>query len=519
MNSRFGPLVEPLGETAEPAEICARFLDLPYLIFLDSAANQSSRGGRSGIDAAHGRAQLQQYSFLAADPVSLVRSKGRQTEIRRRGERGWSPAAGDALTAARTLLPPKPEAPIAGLPPFQGGLAGYIGYDWGAVLERLPHARYDDLSIPDVMLGCYDWVIAWDHRIGTAWLISTGLPETGPGREREARNRMEMVRERLGGRRSGAGPWSPGSVTRGSEAPPTYPVPGVEGGSSIGLRSTFTHEGYLAAVNRVREYIVAGDIFQANISQRFEAALSGEPYQLYRRLRQHNPAPFAAYLGFGELAVLSASPERFLLLENESRLVETRPIKGTRPRGLGPMHDAALGRALAESEKDRAENVMIVDLLRNDLSRVCRPGTVRVPELFAIEHHPTVHHLVSTVLGELEPELEAADLLRATFPGGSITGAPKIRAMEIIAELEPTQRGVYCGSIGYLSVTGAMDTSIVIRTYLALRGRVYFQAGGGIVADSDAELEYRETLDKARGLIETLVESSVVSHQSSDRRS
>jgi para-aminobenzoate synthetase component I len=207
------------------------------------------------------------------------------------------------------------------------------------------------------------------------------------------------------------------------------------------------------------------------------------------------------------LAILSASPERFLRLEEPTRLVETRPIKGTRPRGLGPMHDAALGRALAESEKDRAENVMIVDLLRNDLSRVCRAGTVRVPELFAIEQHPTVHHLVSTVLGELESGLDGTDLLRATFPGGSITGAPKVRAMEIIAELEPTKRGVYCGTIGYLSVTGAMDTSIVIRTYSALRGQVYFQAGGGIVADSDPELEYRETLDKARGLIETVVES------------
>jgi para-aminobenzoate synthetase component 1 len=170
------------------------------------------------------------------------------------------------------------------------------------------------------------------------------------------------------------------------------------------------------------------------------------------------------------------------------------------------MHDAALGRALAESRKDRAENVMIVDLLRNDLSRVCRPGTVRVPELFALEQHPTVHHLVSTVVGEIEPGASAVELIRATFPGGSITGAPKIRAMEIIAELEPTQRGVYCGSIGYLSATGAMDTSIVIRTYVLLNGQVYFQAGGGIVADSDPELEYRETLDKARGLIETLVE-------------
>jgi para-aminobenzoate synthetase component 1 len=285
---------------------------------------------------------------------------------------------------------------------------------------------------------------------------------------------------------------------------PSYPVLGVDYAAQIGLRSTFTHRGYLDAVTRVRDYIVAGDIFQANLSQRFQAPLAGSLFDLYRRLRHRNPAPFAAYLDCGDFALLSASPERFLHLDPERRLVETRPIKGTRPRGFGPMHDAALGQALAESDKDRAENVMIVDLLRNDLSRVCRAGTVRVPELFALEQHPTVHHLVSTVVGELEPEADAVDLIRAAFPGGSITGAPKVRAMEIIAELEPTRRAAYCGSIGYLSVTGAMDTSIVIRTYVRRGGRVYFQAGGGIVADSDPEQEYRETVDKARALIEVL---------------
>jgi para-aminobenzoate synthetase component 1 len=317
----------------------------------------------------------------------------------------------------------------------------------------------------------------------------------------------------LGGRPGGRplGGWAAGRVDSGAAREhagpvPTYPVTGIEGADRLGLRSTFTHRGYLDAVGRVREYIIAGDIFQANLSQRFQSALTEAPFALYRRLRKRNPAPFAAYLAFDDLAVLSASPERFLRLDEKQRLVETRPIKGTRPRGLGPMHDAALGRALAESAKDRAENVMIVDLLRNDLSRVCRPGSVRVPELFALEQHPTVHHLVSTVLGELAPGADAVDLIRAAFPGGSITGAPKVRAMEVIAELEPTQRGVYCGSIGYISATGAMDTSIVIRTYLTLGGQVYFQAGGGIVADSDVELEYRETLDKARALIETLVE-------------
>ena len=500
MGKRLVPLVEPLGSTGDPATVCSAFLDLPYLLLLDSAAMQQ-----------HPDAQ---YSFLAADPARVVRSKGTSTEILKNGS--WAGVAGDALGVARALLPAEPVASLPGLPPFQGGIAGYIGYDWGAVLERLPRPRYDDLGIPDVVLGLYDWVIAWDHRAGDAWVISTGLPETGDRQEAKARERLTLVRERLAGTRGSAEARERRSMLGSPPTvrAPSYPVAGIEAAEKIGLRSTFTHRGYLDAVARVREYIVAGDIFQANLSQRFEGRLAEPPFDLYRRLRRHNPAPFAAYLGFDDMAVLSASPERFLRLDGDHRSIETRPIKGTRPRGLGPMHDAALGRALAESQKDRAENVMIVDLLRNDLSRVCRPGTVRVPELFALEHHPTVHHLVSTVVGELEPGADASDVIRAAFPGGSITGAPKVRAMEIIAELEPTQRGVYCGSIGYISATGAMDTSIVIRTYLALRGQIYFQAGGGIVADSDPELEYRETLDKARGLIETLVESQVASHES-----
>jgi para-aminobenzoate synthetase component 1 len=476
----------------DPIEVVSRFLDLPYLLFLDSATGAAPAG------EAH---QLGRYSFLAADPARLVRSKGRVTEIGGPGAE-WTRVEADPLVAVRELLAPFAADPVAGLPPFQGGAAGYIGYDYGAVLERLPASRYDDLAIADVMLGLYDWVIAWDHRVRTAWIVSTGLPEVGNGRRARAEQRLAMVRERL------RGPVRPARRPEPAAAPaaeaPSYPVLGVEATEPLGLRSTFTHRGYLDAVTRVRDYIVAGDIFQANLSQRFHAPLTEPAFELYARLRQGNPAAFAAYLEFGELGVLSASPERFLQLDANGRHVETRPIKGTRPRGLGPMHDAALGRALSESGKDRAENVMIVDLLRNDLSRVCRPGTVRVPELFALEQHPTVHHLVSTVVGELDPACDAVDLLRAAFPGGSITGAPKVRAMDIIAELEPSQRGVYCGSIGYLSTTGAMDTSIVIRTYLALRGRVYFQAGGGIVADSDPELEYRETLDKARALIGAL---------------
>jgi para-aminobenzoate synthetase component 1 len=481
-----GPLVERLAVTPDAADAAACFADLPFLLLLDSTADPERTG---------------RYSFLAADPYALIRSRGPLCE-RLEQSSGWTTIPGDALTAARTALDPYRTEPLPGLPPFQGGAAGYIGYDWGATLERLPAPRYDDLALYDVMLGVYDWVLAWDHCERAAWIVSTGLPEQGAGRARRAEERLAMVRSRLAGGPGLGSHGFPVGGARSGDGAPSYPVTDVEDAEAIGLRSTFTHRDYLTAVARVREYILAGDIFQANLSQRFQAPLAEPPFALYRRLRRTNPSAFGAYLDFGDLRILSASPERFLKLAG--RRVETRPIKGTRPRGLDPMHDALLGQVLAESDKDRAENVMIVDLLRNDLSRVCVAGTVQVPELFALEQHPTVHHLVSTVVGQLEPEADAVDLLRATFPGGSITGAPKVRAMEIIAELEPTRRGVYCGSLGYLSVTGNMDTSIAIRTAVVRDGNLYFQAGGGIVADSEPESEYRETLDKVRGIIRAL---------------
>jgi len=471
---RLTPLVEELTPVPYPAWCGEQLAGLPYRLFLDSAST-TTRLGR--------------YSFLTADPFDVIERKG----------------SSSALDDVRARLAPFQAEPIAGLPPFQGGAAGYIAYDWGLTLERLPAPRYDDLALPDVVLGIYDWVLAWDHVASRAWLISTGMPATaGPDRATRARARADDVRERL---RVGPSP----SDRPDSVAPvlPDRPVPSsylVENGwwdSSFELCSSFTHRDYLDTVGRVREYIFAGDIFQANLSQRFEAPLRESPWAFYSRLRRRNPAPFAAFLETPDASVVSASPERFLHVDR-SGLVETRPVKGTRPRGVGPEHDAALGQALAESAKDRAENLMIVDLMRNDLSRVCAPGTVRVSELFSLERYATVHHLVSTVVGHLEPGYDALHLLRAAFPGGSITGAPKLRAMEIIAELEPSQRSVYCGSIGYFSVTGDLDTSIAIRTAVVRDGRVYFSAGGGIVADSDPEQEYRETIDKARALIDAL---------------
>jgi len=463
----------PPPDTVRSAELIG---GLPYRLFLDSA----SRGGRLG-----------RYSFLTADPVAVVRSKGTET--------------GDALEAVRELIRPHATEALEGLPPFQGGAAGYLAYEWGRRLEpRLPAPRYDDLGLPDVVLGVYDWVLAWDHGQSRAWLISTGLPETLPdARSRRAKERAARVRLYLAGEAGSAPAEGAPHAGSGIRPAPSYRVEGGWWDPRLGLRSSFTHAAYRDAVAQVREYILAGDIFQANLSQRFEAPLEEPPWALYRRLRTRNAAPFAAYLDAGDFTLLSASPERFLRLEVSGH-VETRPIKGTRPRGVGPEHDAALGLALVESEKDRAENLMIVDLMRNDLSRVCRPGTVRVEELFALERYASVHHLVSTVVGDLAPGTDAGDLLRAAFPGGSITGAPKIRAMEIITELEPSARGVYCGAIGYWSVTGALDMNIAIRTAVARGGRVSFNAGGGIVADSNPEQEYRETLDKARGIIDAL---------------
>ena len=464
------PLVVELAPAPDPVAAAERFLGQPHLLFLDSAA---------------GPARLGRYSFLSAAPSRVIQVKGRS-------EPG-------ALAQARALLAPFHADPVPGLPPFQGGLAGWLAYDFGETLERLPRPRFDDLNLPDVVLGLYDWVIAWDHEAGKAWLISTGIPETGPGRGARAAERLAWVQRILGGPAQGAAGRRLATHALGAPAP-AYPVADVVNAREIGLRSSFTHRGYLDAVTRVREYIIAGDIFQANLSQRFDAPLEEDPWHLYRRLREVNPAPYAAYLEFGGVAVASASPERFLQLDPTGR-VETRPIQGTRPRGATPEQDAALAPSLLASTKDRAENLMIVDLLRNDLSRACRPGTVRVPELFVLEQYRTVHHLVSTVEGRLQAGTDAADLLAATFPGGSITGAPKVRAMEIIAELEPSRRGVYCGSIGYWSCTGALDTSIVIRTLVAAGGRLYFSAGGGIVADSDPEQEYQETLHKARALL------------------
>jgi para-aminobenzoate synthetase component 1 len=472
------PLVQELVPPPAPAEAAARLAGLPHVVLLESSAPLSP---------------VSRYSFLSADPVQVIRSRGGVT-TRTVAARGESiELAVDPIQAVHDLLAPFTQEAVPGLPPFQGGAIGVIGYEYGRQLERLPRARFDDTDLADVSIGVYDWTIAWDHASGQAWIVSTGLPSLGPDRLRRAEGRLRLVQSALQGNSSHRVRLEQKTRTK---LAPSFPVAGNET-----VRSTFTAERYQRTVAQVVEYILQGDVFQVNLSQRFEAPAPEDPLALYRRLREFTPSPFGAYLDLGEAIIISASPERFLSYDAATRLVETRPIKGTRPRGANREEDARLRAELESSEKDRAENVMIVDLLRNDLSRVCSASSVQVPSLLALEEHPTVYHLVSTITGQLETGHSQVDLLHACFPGGSITGAPKIRAMEIIAELEPTVRGPYTGALGYWSLTGTMDTSIVIRTFVVLNDRVYFHAGGGVVADSNPLAEYQETLDKASALV------------------
>lgn len=468
------PLIEKLSSPPSPLAALNACADLPYPLLMESALERTHVG---------------RYTFLTADPYRFW-------------EPTTLPSGVDPFAEIRRELELFPAEPIPDLPPFQGGAAGVLSYDSGGAWERLPHAARDEFRFPAMAVGLYDWVLAWDHATGCAWLISHGTPETDPlQRERRARDRIATVRDRLS---------NPAQVSRlsSTDSSRSTPIPRSQLAASVsldmpGLLSNFSREGYLETVSRAIEYIAAGDIFQVNLSQRLLYPQDCDPRELYTRLRARNPAPFAAFFQGANWSIVSASPERFVSVRD--RVVETRPIKGTRRRASGPEADLFTRDALRESVKDQAENVMIVDLLRNDLSRVCKPGAIRVPQLCAVETYETVQHLVSEVRGELQAGKSGWDLLAASFPGGSITGAPKVRAMEIIAELEPTARGAYCGSLFYIGYDGQMDSSILIRTFTVSGGWVQCPVGGGIVAQSDPEAEYQETLHKAEGMLRALV--------------
>ncbi len=412
------------------------------------------------------------YSFLGSRPFMVLKSKGNNISIRDRN--GTTEKKGNPFEELRGLLNRFRYEGFFDIP-FTGGAVGYLSYDLCHFIERLPSTTVDDMGFPEMYFAFYDRVIVYDHYLKKCLLVG--------------RNTGDDLNDIV------------------SATPKTGPVP-VTGAQSSGradkpvIRRNFTKEAYLEAVRRVKEYIAQGDIYQVNLSQRFETDLTVSPHELYLRLRAASPAPFSSYIEFEDKAVVSSSPERFLRLS--SGRVQTRPIKGTRPRGRDAASDASLMAELINSPKDNAELTMIVDLERNDIGRVCNYGSVRVTGKNTLETYPTVFHLAATVEGDLHSRYDAVDLIKATFPGGSITGAPKIRAMEIIDELEPTRRSVYTGAIGYIGFNGNMDLNIAIRSFLVKKGRAWFQAGGGIVADSDPEAEYQETLHKARALMESV---------------
>jgi para-aminobenzoate synthetase component I len=444
----------PELDAVAPIDAAERLRDLPGLALLESA-----RPGRNA-----------RWTYLAADPVTVL-------------ER---PADGpDVFATARQVLGRLAGAPFRDpdAPRFAGGFLGYLAYDLGRRFEQFPAIAAADQELPLLRLALHDWTVAWDRRLGRAWLAGRALDERVGRLDR----RLAEVRERLVAPRASA------------------PVMRADPPAAFAFRSGLDRSAFEAGVEAVRAAIERGEIYQANLTRRLETAFRGDPWPVFRRLRTGDPALFAAYLDLGPSpvtgaprAILSASPEPFLSVTNDGR-VATDPIKGTRTRGRDRDEDRSLARELLGSAKDRAENVMIVDVVRNDLGRVCRPGSVRVPRLCRLERTATVQHLVSTVTGRLEVGRDAFDLLAASFPGGSITGAPKIRAMQLLEGMEPVRRGPYTGAAGWIGADGAMQTSILIRTLVADGARLTLHVGGGITWRSDPSAEFEETVDKARG--------------------
>ncbi len=453
---------------------------LPYAMLLDSAAPQHPNS---------------QFDILVCQPLATLEAVGKQCRVYYAAQpQPELHADTDPFLLLKQLqqqLLPAIAADATVLP-FCGGALGYAAYDAGRVIERLPARAQADIQLPDLVFGLYAWALVLDKQQQQLWFVDC-----------RARNDSELANAY-----AAIAPLFASLAPSATPAQPTQPTQQTQPFVlQTDWQSGTSATEYQQKFEQIQQYLQSGDCYQINLAQRFSAHYQGSEWQAYLALRAANAAPFSAFIRLPQGAVLSISPERFLLLNQ--RQVETKPIKGTKPRFADPLLDKQSAQALQQSPKDRAENVMIVDLLRNDIGKVCTPGTVKVPALFQIESFPAVHHLVSTVSGELAPQYLAADLLRAAFPGGSITGAPKVRAMQIIEELEPYRRSVYCGAIGYLSQHGRMDTNIAIRTLVCYQNQIYCWAGGGIVADSQADSEYQETFDKVAKILPVLSALSV----------
>ena len=444
-------LVE-LAYSRDSAALFSRIAAEPWSIFLDS--------GYPLID--NGR-----YDIMSARPRCTLLTYGEETRIA--GGNAVRCSGDDPFTLLKRELGER-RVNLSGFP-FAGGALGYFGYDLGRRVERLPPRCPDDINLPDMAVGLYDWALVVDHHRRRTWLIAADGARLSNAVWDDLQDLLSRAH---------------------AQEESEYSV-------QSSLVKHTGKEQYRAAFEQIQRYIRDGDCYQVNLAQRFSAEVSGDSWSLYQRLRQSNPAPYACFFRLDQGSILSSSPERFISVSGD--LVETKPIKGTIRRSVYAYEDKALAAQLLESEKDRAENLMIVDLLRNDIGKNCETGSVRAPRLFALESFASVHHLVSTVTGRLARDRHALDLLRGAFPGGSITGAPKLRAMEIIEELEPWRRSVYCGAIGYVGFDGNMDTNIAIRTLVHKDERACFWAGGGIVADSMPESEYRECFEKAAAIM------------------
>ncbi|WP_255956676.1 aminodeoxychorismate synthase component I [Vibrio campbellii] len=430
----------------------SRIESQPWAMLLRSASN-------THIDS--------RFDVLVANPIATLETVAGDTRIKTESQQYLSRQDPFLLLdeLQQQLLPNLELGPERNLP-FVGGALGYFSYDLGRRVESMPELATKDLQTPDMAVGLYEWALVIDHKLKKACMVGHNIEQ--------------------------AWQWL------NSQSPAD-----VEDFKLIGdWQSNMTQASYASRFDRVQEYLLSGDCYQINLAQRFNASYQGSEWQAYTKLEATNQAPFSAFIRMPNSAIISVSPERFLELKDN--VIETKPIKGTRPRSQNTELDQANAHNLQTADKDQAENLMIVDLLRNDIGRVASPGSVHVPKLFDIESFPAVHHLVSTIRADLDTQYSAADLLRACFPGGSITGAPKVRAMQIIEELEPHRRSAYCGSIGYISRHGRMDTSITIRTLVAEDNKLYAWAGGGVVADSDCAAEYQETLDKLSKILPAL---------------
>jgi len=446
-------LIASLPYFTDSAVLFSAYADQPWAVFLDSGFPHSNQG---------------RYDIIAAEPVCTLVTHGDTTEIIRDGRRLASTENPFDLVKQQLALYPD-FAPTE--LPFNGGAIGYFAYDLARRLETLPVTADDAEHIAEMAVGIYQWAVVVDHQQQKSYLIGQCEPQQWQALIQQFSHPPAMQSEH------------------------DFKVVGE-------ITSNMDKDFYIAAFDRIKHYLKEGDCYQVNLAQRFVAACEGDPWTAYQTLRQLNAAPFSGYLNLPEVQILSSSPERFLKLTGG--VVETKPIKGTRPRKADYAEDQQQIKNLEISPKDRAENLMIVDLLRNDISKTCKNGSVKVPVLFDVESYTTVHHLVSTVTGILADDKHALDLLKSCFPGGSITGAPKVRAMEIIEELEPNRRGVYCGAIGYIGFNGNMDTNIAIRTLVHSKNTIRFWAGGGIVNDSVAEEEYQESFDKAAAMLDLL---------------